>query len=289
MNDKAAANAANDKTAANAAAPKTAATKTATTSAAAQAKSPAQARADAHKRRAAVTWIVAGVIVVGLMSALVAFIVRQGAVGDVSIAGPSSAPVGSSDGGFGVGSSGVVGKDLDASHVRLDIYFDFICPACGSFEQTQSATLDELRAAGTVDVYYHPLSYQDDKSLGTRYSTRAASAAVLVAEESPESFVAFVESLFANQPSEGTTGLSDDEIQSLASAAGVPDEVVVKIPDHEYASWVRSASETASKEGVRYTPTLGFNGDIQDPTDAASVQWSQEGALRQAILALVGA
>lgn len=289
MNDKTAANAAAPKTAATkSATPKTAATKTAATSAAAQAKShaqaQAQAQADGQKRRATVTWIVVGVIVVGLMSALVAFIVRQGAVDDVSIAGPSSAPLVSSDGGFGVGSSGVVGKDLDASHVRLDIYFDFICPACGSFEQTQSATLDELRAAGTVDVYYHPLSYQDDKSLGTRYSTRAASAAVLVAEESPESFVAFVESLFANQPSEGTTGLSDDEIQSLALAAGVPDPVVARIPDHEYASWVRSASETASKDGVRYTPTLGFNGDIQDPTDSASVQWSQEGALRQAIM-----
>jgi protein-disulfide isomerase len=235
-----------------------------------------------------VTWIVAGVIVVGLMSALVAFIVRQGAVDDVSIAGPSSAPVVSTDGGFGVGSSGVVGKDLDATRVRLDVYFDFICPACGAFEQTQSATLNELRAAGTVDVYYHPLAYQDDKSMGTRYSTRAASAAVLVAKESPESFVAFVEALFANQPAEGTTGLSDDAIQSLAAAARVPDAVVARIPDHEYASWVRSSSDDASKAGVMYTPTLGFNGDIQDPTNSASVQWSQEGALRQTILASSG-
>jgi protein-disulfide isomerase len=290
VNDRNAANAATRKTAVTTteatatAATKTAATKTAGTSAVAQAKGQAKALADAHKRRVAVTWIVAGVVVVGLMSALVAFIVRQGAVDDVSIAGPSNAPAVGADGGFGVGISGVVGKDLDATRVRLDVYFDFMCPYCALFENSQSATLDELRSQGIVDVYYHPLAYLDEASLGTKYSTRAASAAALVAQASPESFVGFVQQLMANQPAEGTEGLSDEQIQSFASAAGVPDAVVARIPDHEYASSVRSSSDQANKAGVMYTPTLGFNGDIQDPTNSASVQWSQEGALRQAIM-----
>lgn len=270
----------NDKHAAHTAAPKSEAGKTA----ASQAKKQVQAQRDAQKRRAVVTWMVAGVVLVGLVGALVAYIVRQGAVDDVTVAGPSGAPAVSSDGGFGVGSGGVVGKDLDSSRVRLDLYFDFICPACGAFEQTQAAMLDELRTAGTVDVYYHPLAYQDDKSMGTQYSTRAASAAALIAQESPGSFIGFVQQLMANQPAEGTQGLSDEQIQSLASAAGVPDAVVARIPDHEYAAWVRSASEAASKAGVMYTPTLGFNGEIQDPSNPASVQWSQEGALRNAIV-----
>jgi len=273
-----------DRTAANAATHKTTTPKKSATGAAAQAKSHAQARAGGQKRRATVTWIVAGVIVVGLMSALVAFILRQGAVDGGSTAGPSSAPVVGSDGGFGVGSSGVVGKDLDATRVRLDVYFDFMCPYCALFESSQAATLDDLRSQGIVDVYYHPLAYLDEASSGTKYSTRAASAAALVAQDSPESFVGFVQQLMANQPAEGSEGLSDEQIQSLASAAGVPDPVVARIPDHEFASWVRGSSEEANKAGVRYTPTLGFNGDIQDPTDSASVQWSQEGALRHAIM-----
>jgi len=273
-----------DKAAANGTAPKTTGTKTAGMSAAAQAKSQAAAPANAHKRRVAVTWVVAGVIVVGLMSALVAFIVRQGAVHDVAIAGPSSAPAVSADGGFGVGSTGVVGKNLDATRVRLDVYFDFMCPYCALFENSQSATLDELRSQGLVDVYYHPLAYLDNASSGTEYSTRAASAAALVAQASPESFIGFVQRLMVNQPAEGSEGLSDEQIQSLASAAGVPDAVVARIPDREYASWVRNSSDEANKAGVMYTPTLGFNGDIQDPTKPASVQWSQEGALRQAIM-----
>ena len=279
-----------DENAANLAVPKTAATKAAASTTAAsttagdQGKKQVQAQRDAQKRRAVVTWMVAGVIAVGLVCALVAFIVRQGAVDDVAIAGPSGAPAVSSDGGFGVGSSGVVGKDLDSNRVRLDVYFDFMCPYCALFEKTQSATLDDLRSQGIVDVYYHPLAYLDNASSGTKYSTRAASAAALVAEESPESFVAFVQQLMANQPAEGSGGLSDEQIQSLASAAGVPDEVVARISDQKYATWVRSASEAASKAGVMYTPSLGFNGDIQDPSNPASVQWSQEGALRQAIV-----
>ncbi len=248
-----------------------------------EAKKKAQAQVDAQRRRAVVTWVVVGVVVVGLVGALVAFIVRQGAVGDVAVHGPSGAQVLTSDGGIGVGSSGVAGRDLDPAHVRLDVYFDFICPWCAQFELTQAETLDELRSQGIVDVYYHPLSYLDPQSSGTQYSTRAASAAALVAQESPEFFLDFVKLLMANQPPEGSTGLSDDQIQSFALAAGVSDAVVAKIPDHEYAGWVRSASEAASKRGVVYTPTIGFNGGIQDPTDPASVQWTQEGALRQAI------
>ncbi|NTV39652.1 MAG: DsbA family protein [Demequinaceae bacterium] len=264
------------------------AARTAVTTSVADAKRSAISQVNAQRRRAAVTWILVGVIVLGLVGALVAYIVRQGAVDDIAITGASGTPVASVEDGIGVGSRGVAGQDLDASRVRLDVYFDFICPYCGLLETSQAPMLDELRSQGVVDVYYHPLAYLDDASSGTRYSTRAASAAVLVSQESPESFVDFLQLLMVNQPAEGTEGLSDEQIQSLASAAGVPDAVVAKIPDHEYAAWVRSASEAASKAGVLYTPTLGFDGVIEDPTDPASVQWIQEGALRQAIVERAG-
>jgi len=255
-----------------------------TTNTVAEAKKKAQSQVDAQKRRTVVTWIVAGVIVVGIVSALVAFIVRQDAIDDVALVGASGAPAVTADGGLGVGSEGVAGQDLDPDRTRLDVYFDFICPWCAHFEITQAEMLDELRTEGLVDVYYHPLAYLDSASSGTEYSTRAASAAVLVYQESPEEFLDFVQQLMANQPEEGSTGLTDEAIQSLASLAGVSDAVVAKIPDHEYAAWVRSASEEANKAGVVYTPTLGLNGHIQGPTDPASIQWTEDGALRQALL-----
>ncbi|HZL80709.1 MAG TPA: hypothetical protein VFC06_02025, partial [Demequina sp.] len=75
--------------------------------AAAEAKRKAQAEARAQARRRAVGWTVAGVVVVAMFAALVAYILREGAIDDVVVAGPSGAPVISSDGGLGVGSSGV--------------------------------------------------------------------------------------------------------------------------------------------------------------------------------------
>ncbi|PKQ17494.1 MAG: hypothetical protein CVT68_08245, partial [Actinobacteria bacterium HGW-Actinobacteria-8] len=97
-------------------------------SAVAEAKRKAQAEARAQARRRAVGWTVAGVVVVAVFAAFVAFVLRQGAIDDGAVAGTSGAPVISSDGGLGVGSLGVAGEDLDPDRARLDVYFDFICP-----------------------------------------------------------------------------------------------------------------------------------------------------------------
>lgn len=246
----------------------------------AEAKRVAEAKARAERRRATVGWLVVGVVLLGLVAALIAFIVREGDVSKVSGDGQLTPAAASEAGGFGVGKSGVVGRDLDPARVQVDVYFDFICPACGYLERTQAATLATLREAGVIDLYYHPLAYFDDKSLGTAYSSRASSAAALVAEAAPEAFVPFVDLLFANQPSEGTAGLSDEEIQALATDAGVPDDVVKRIADHEYTSWARVATEQASARGVHSTPMIAVNGDLQDPeADPDDLEWYVEGEL----------
>lgn len=244
------------------------------------AKKAAQAQVKAQERKALVMWIVVGVVLVGAFAALVAYIVRANDVAPLE---------GEDNGGLGVGASGVVGQDLDPSHVRLDIYFDFMCPYCNLFEQTQGDTVDELRSAGTVDVYYHPLNFLDRLSQGSEYSTRSASAAALIANEEPDKFLDFVKIMFENQPAENSSGLSDDQIVDLAKQAGVSDEVANKIPDHEYASWVRSATETASQDGVAFTPQLALNGKLQDPqSDSSAVNWGEDGALKKAIEDLAG-
>ncbi|WP_291381229.1 DsbA family protein [Demequina sp.] len=83
----------------------------------------------------------------------------------------------SDNGGIPAASGGIVGQDLDASRVRMDVYFDFTCPACRAVEQTQSATVDSLGTQGVVDVYHHPLGDLDAYWQASEYSTRSASAA----------------------------------------------------------------------------------------------------------------
>lgn len=250
----------------------------------AQAKRKAESEASAQARRRAVSWTVAGLVVVALFAALVAYIVRQGDVATVGGEGQLDLAVATDNGAIPVGSSGVVGEDLDASRVRLDIYFDFMCPWCARFEQSQSATVSALRAEGIVDVYYHPLGYLDDYSQGTGFSTRSASAAALIAEASPEDFLGFVEAMFVNQPAENTPGLTDAQIQAIASQVGVPDEVVARIPDHEYSSWVRVSTERANRDGLPFTPTIAIDGVMENPRDnPGDLNWTVEGALEQAI------
>ncbi len=228
--------------------------------------------------------MVIGVILVGLFAALVAYIVRQSDVSGVSGKGQLDLAVASDNGGIPVGSSGIVNEDLDSVRVRMDVYFDFICPACSAFEQTQGETVSSLRSDGLVDVYYHPLAYLDVYSQGTDYSTRSASAAALIAAESPDSFLAFVEAMFVNQPAENTTGLTDAQIQAIASQVGIAEDVVARIPDHEYSSWVRMATERASKDGLPFTPTVAIDGVMQNPRDnPGDLNWSVDGALEQAL------
>ncbi len=246
------------------------------------AKKQVQAQVRAQERRTAVIWIVIGVILVALFAALVAYIVRQGDVAAVGTGDQSTPSVASENYGFPVGTTGVVGEGLDDSRVRVDIYLDFMCPICGYFEVTQGPTLEKLRADGTADVFYHPISILDRASQNTEFSTRSASAAALIAEEAPDTFLPFLQAMFINQPEENTTGLTDAQIQDIATSVGVPDDVVAKIPDHAYASWVRSATEQASIDGMKGTPSVAINGVIQDPqANPGDLNWSAEGALLQ--------
>src|SRR5665647_2050584 len=109
-------------------------------------------------------------------------------------------PQGSTEtGGILVGPEGVAGTvdGAAADAVVVSVYVDYMCPYCGQFEAVNGPTLDQLRGDGTIIVEYHPVSILDEASLGTAYSTRAAAAAALVADQAPEAFVAFNTALFA--------------------------------------------------------------------------------------------
>src|SRR5665647_1489277 len=109
-------------------------------------------------------------------------------------------------GAIPVGPEGVAGTVDGAAPdaVVVSVYADYMCPYCGQFEQVNGPTLDQLRGDGTIVVEYHPVSILDGASLGTAYSTRAAAAVALVADQAPEAFIAFNTALFATQPAENT-------------------------------------------------------------------------------------
>ena len=189
-------------------------------------------------------------------------------------------------GGISFGETGVAGTTSGDAAVDVDVYLDYMCPICGVFEQVNGADLDELRANGDITLTVHPVSILDAQSQGTSYSTRAAQAFAYIAENAPDKALAFNEAMFAQQPKEGTAGLSNDQIAEIATSVGVPDDVVQGIAAGTYNKFIEALTEIAfnNKEvlnanGNFGTPTILINGKRM------TSDWSQPGALSAEIAA----
>ena len=160
--------------------------------------------------------------------------------------------------------SGALALGDQEAPVALEIYYDYMCPACGAFEAANGAELDRLLEDGVVRIELRPISFLDGASNGTLYSTRAANAFATVADAAPATAWAFHTALYAGQPSEGSAGLSDEQIADIAVAAGVPVEVVARFTDDTYEPWVASVTQQAFAAGVTQTPTVKIDGTVFD-------------------------
>lgn len=233
------------------------------------------------RRRAALAW--SGIAVVGaLFIGVVAYVIANGAGSGpygVYDSGTLATPtVADAHGGILMGQDGVVGGDVAADAIKIDIYEDSMCPNCKFFSETTSAEITALREAGLVEVYYHPIAILNRLSSGTQYPVRAAAALATVAEYDGGHYLAFAEALFANQPAENTKGLSNVEIEDVARGAGVSDEVIAKFANGEFTQWVSVATEQASIDGVSGTPTflvagVAFSGWLQQGQITAAVTY----------------
>lgn len=249
-----------------------------------------QARKAKRQRNLAIALAVVGAVLVGGTAWMIIAQSNEPELADVELR-----PDGSTlSGGIPVGKDGVAGVTDGAAEdaVTVAVYSDFMCPICSQFEELNGETLAELREAGDIVVEYHPVSILDLASQGAQYSTRSATAAVLVAQEDPDSFVDFVDALFLAQPAEGTTGLTDVELADVARDAGVEEDVAATIESSAYLGegpddpatfvpWVAAATEQGSRDlGRLGTPTILLDGE---KLDTEKYNWTQEGVLAQAI------
>jgi protein-disulfide isomerase len=211
----------------------------------------AAARAAAERRRRTVIGGVVAAVV--LVVTLVAVVVVQ--TQRTSTSAAAAAPANTTGNGyvFAVGSA-------DAP-VTLDLYEDFQCPNCKALEESLGSTVDELVTAGTVQLHYHGMAFLDT-SKNDQYSTRALNAAAVVANAAgTDAYEAFHDLLFAHQPDEGGSGLTDDQLIDYAAQAGAGGQAVEQgIRDLVYGDWVAQAEDQASKDGVTGTPTLFVDG-----------------------------
>ena len=215
----------------------------------------AAARAAAERRRRTVIGgVVAGIV---LIVVLVAVVVVQ--THRTSASADAAAPANTTGNGY------VVAVGSADAPVTLDLYEDFQCPNCKALEDSTGSTINGLVTAGTVQVHYHGMAFLNTAQNG-QYSTRALNAAAVVTNAAgPEAYKTFHDLLFANQPTEGGSGLTDDQLIAYAGQAGAPGATVEQgIRDLVYGDWVAQAEDQASKDGVTGTPTVFVDGTKLD-------------------------
>lgn len=161
--------------------------------------------------------------------------------------------------------------------VAITIWVDYLCPVCGEFEEENGELIRTLVDSGAATVEYHPIAILTSLSAGTGYSLRAANAAACVSNYNPDAFFDFNAGLFADQPEEGSEGLTDDELLEIARAAGATSTSLERCVDEgRFFEWVKAATTRAGNgplpvegtevENVRGTPTILVNGELYNPS-----------------------
>ncbi|WP_439663533.1 DsbA family protein [Lentzea sp. HUAS TT2] len=115
------------------------------------------------------------------------------------------------------GNTVLVGKDT--ATVTIDVYEDFLCPICGTFEKTYGTDIKKAVEDGKVKIRYNILPMLNRLSSPEGYSTDSANAALCVADDGK--FNAFHAALFSKQPEEGEAGYTKDQLIRLGKDVGV--------------------------------------------------------------------
>jgi protein-disulfide isomerase len=243
----------------------------------------AEMRAEAERTAARRKAVITGVAVLAVILLAVGTTVlvrslqrREREREAASVAPPANLHTGVSAVGGGL----LVGKG--SAKVTVDVYEDFICPACRQFEDASGATLKKYADAGQIALVFHPVSILDRAS-STRYSTRAANAMAAVINSSPAAAKTYHDILFANQPPEGGPGLPDSTLLELAEKAGANRAAIEPlVTSLRFEGWVSGQTEKFSKAfPPGSTPTVAVNGRQQKDPSPAALASAIEAALKQ--------
>jgi protein-disulfide isomerase len=143
----------------------------------------------------------------------------------------------------------------------LEVFEDFQCPACKSFEESNGDTVKRLAAEGKVKVIYRPFRlFQMEPTKSN--SQRAANAA----ECAPaDKWISFHDVIYKNQPVETQSGFSNKDLIKWAKDVGISGPAFEKcVNGGEKVSLIDQATQYAGTAGVQSTPSLSLNGKTLD-------------------------
>jgi protein-disulfide isomerase len=141
---------------------------------------------------------------------------------------------------------------------KLEIFEDFQCPICQQFEQTSGGTIKRLAAQGRVRVNYWPFQLFPQEPLAGN-SQRAANAALCVPAGK---WIRFHDTLYKNQPPEGTTGFSSKQLVQWGHDVGVTGQAFAACVNglEKKAQLASMTTYAEQQRGISGTPTVFLNG-----------------------------
>lgn len=160
----------------------------------------------------------------------------------------------------------------------IQIWEDYMCPACGSFEGQNGERIASAVEAGDLRVEFHTLNFLNGQSGSGEYSTRALAAIQCVAaKDTLPVFFDVKNAFFAQQPAEGGGDLTPGELADIAEAAGANPDTVECIGNVETNGGMDKASDSAdnAQESIREitdkvsTPTVAFEGEVVEISNPA--------------------
>lgn len=146
------------------------------------------------------------------------------------------------DGGLQVrpGGSGAIPDGA----VKVELYTDFMCPACGRLERSLGSRLQEAVDAGQIRLVLHPVAFLDQVS-PDHYSTRTAAALAWVADHDAAHLLAVHRALYEQgfQPEEGSRKPVGKEIlKAQLVKAGLDQDAAEQALAGDYEPWVNKAT-----------------------------------------------
>jgi protein-disulfide isomerase len=178
----------------------------------------------------------------------------------------------------------VLGAPDDSGKPVVTMHADFMCPACGAFEQVNGEDMVDLVQNDKVTLHLYVRRFLDTSSTTGDYSTRAANAFAAVYADNPDNALKYQQLLWQNQPEENTPGLDDDKLFDLAKEAGAGDDVKKDITNGTYKTFVRNVVDPAAQKqsedetGKNQTPFIKVDDTIVD-----SNTWKHEGEFKKVV------
>ncbi|HYN65498.1 MAG TPA: thioredoxin domain-containing protein [Ornithinibacter sp.] len=215
-------------------------------------------------------------IVVAAVVAVVAIIAVVGGViwmeqskTDEVTGGGNALPTGVS--ALGAGYPAFQDVTAAANAPTVDVYVDFQCPACASFEAALGSTFTSQAQEGKIKLVYHVKNFLDD-NLRNDSSTRAGNAAFCASDAGK--FQEYHDTLFANQPENEGDGFPDAQLRTFAEQVGVTGAALDTWQQcydaGKYVDYVKSVEAASFAAGVKGTPTVWIDGTDVDLSSIAS-------------------